>query len=168
MKYEHIFKPITINKTEFANRLVVSAMVTDKKNFEAAATEFLKENPRFIGGGYRVSGGIPSGGNGGYNFTTSNLQIVPKDKIASNPIFVSKLDISPYGLRYFINDKKYVTINKDGSFTFKNNNRQLVIKDEGIYMSFDSEDNISSSSTQKVNSGKLYKYSKYDCKRKEC
>ena len=53
----------------------VSAMVTDKKNFEAAATEFLKENPRFLGGGYRVSGGIPSGGNGGSSSGNKNEQI---------------------------------------------------------------------------------------------
>ena len=75
-----------------------------------------------------------SGGNGGYNFTTSNLQISPQDEIKSNPIFVSKLDISPYGLRYFINDKKYVTINKDGSFTFKSGKNQFIVKDDGIYM----------------------------------
>lgn len=53
----------------------VSAMVTDKKNFEAAATEFLKDNPRYVGGTYRVSGGVPSGSAGGSNSGNKNEQI---------------------------------------------------------------------------------------------
>lgn len=39
----------------------VSQLVTDKKDFKTAADEFLKSNPRFIGGGYRVSSGVSSG-----------------------------------------------------------------------------------------------------------
>ena len=39
----------------------VSQLVTDKKDFKAAADEFLKSNPRFIGSGYRVSSGVSSG-----------------------------------------------------------------------------------------------------------
>lgn len=40
----------------------VQQKVTDKKDFEAAAKEFLKENPRFSGQTYRVSTGTQSGG----------------------------------------------------------------------------------------------------------
>lgn len=38
----------------------------DNTNFQQAAEKFLKENPRFTGGGYRVvSTGTPDGGSGG-------------------------------------------------------------------------------------------------------
>lgn len=39
MKYNHIFEPIKINKTEFKNRLVVSAMVTSYCNEDGTPTE---------------------------------------------------------------------------------------------------------------------------------
>lgn len=52
----------------------VSKMVTDKKDFKAAATEFLKENPRYAGQGtYRISTGSRSGTEG--NTNTPNEQI---------------------------------------------------------------------------------------------
>ena len=41
----------------------VNQMVTDKKDFKTAAEEFLKENPRFSGGTYRMSTGTSSGDN---------------------------------------------------------------------------------------------------------
>jgi len=51
----------------------VSQLVTDKKDFKAAATEWLKENPRYAGhGAYRVSTGA-EGSQGGAQ--TANEQI---------------------------------------------------------------------------------------------
>ena len=50
----------------------VQQKVTDKKDFEAAAKEFLKENPRFSGQTYRVSTGTQSGGG---TAETTNEQI---------------------------------------------------------------------------------------------
>ena len=39
----------------------VNALVTDKKDFKAAATEWLKDNPRYKdGGNYRMSSGTPA------------------------------------------------------------------------------------------------------------
>ena len=42
----------------------VSGMVTDKRSFEKAADEFLKANPQYKGGSYRVSTGTHGGGSG--------------------------------------------------------------------------------------------------------
>lgn len=52
----------------------VAQLVTDKKDFKAAAEEFLKENPRFTGKTYQVSTGISSGNAAG-NTTNPNEQI---------------------------------------------------------------------------------------------
>lgn len=42
----------------------VSALVTDKKDFKTAATEWLKDNPRYKEGGtYRMSSGVAAGDN---------------------------------------------------------------------------------------------------------
>ena len=55
MKYEHIFKPITINKTEFANRLVVSAMVTSYCNADGTPTEqFIAYHEEKAKGGWGI------------------------------------------------------------------------------------------------------------------
>ena len=43
----------------------VNQLVTDKKDFKAAASEFIKENPTDSGQGYKVSTGVPAGGYGG-------------------------------------------------------------------------------------------------------
>lgn len=43
----------------------VHAMVTDKLPFEKAADQFLKENPRFAGNGYRIVDTSKSGGSNG-------------------------------------------------------------------------------------------------------
>lgn len=53
----------------------VRQLVTDKKNFESAADEYLKENPRYAGGShpYKVSTGVSSGNAGGTE--TKNEQI---------------------------------------------------------------------------------------------
>lgn len=42
----------------------VSKMVDDKTDFKKAADKFLKENPRFAGGGYRMGGSSSADGNG--------------------------------------------------------------------------------------------------------
>ena len=42
----------------------VGGMVTDKKPFDKAADEFLKANPQYKSGSYRVSTGTQSGGSG--------------------------------------------------------------------------------------------------------
>ena len=52
----------------------VAQLVTDKKDFKAAAEEFLKENPRFTGKTYQVSTGISSGNAAG-NAANPNEQI---------------------------------------------------------------------------------------------
>lgn len=52
----------------------VNQLVTDKKDFKAAAEEFLKSNPRFVGKTYQVSTGVSSG-NAGNNVETKNEQI---------------------------------------------------------------------------------------------
>lgn len=52
----------------------VNQLVTDKKDFKAAAEEFLKSNPRFVGKTYQVSTGVSSG-SAGNNVETKNEQI---------------------------------------------------------------------------------------------
>ena len=42
----------------------VGGMVSDKKPFDKAADEFLKANPQYKGGSYRVSTGTQGGGSG--------------------------------------------------------------------------------------------------------
>lgn len=42
----------------------VGGMVSDKKSFDKAADEFLKANPQYKGGSYRVSTGTQGGGSG--------------------------------------------------------------------------------------------------------
>ena len=42
----------------------VGGMVSDKKPFDKAADEFLKANPQYKSGSYRVSTGTQSGGSG--------------------------------------------------------------------------------------------------------
>ncbi len=39
-------------------------LMDDKTNFQQAAEKFLKENPRFMGRGFKVSTGTPDGGTG--------------------------------------------------------------------------------------------------------
>lgn len=42
----------------------IGQKVTDKVDFKKAAEDYLKENPRFMGQGYRVTTSTPSGGSG--------------------------------------------------------------------------------------------------------
>ena len=43
MKLTKIFEPITINKTEFKNRMVISAMVTNYCNEDGTPTEKFRD-----------------------------------------------------------------------------------------------------------------------------
>ena len=53
MKLRRIFEPITINKTEFKNRMVVSAMVTNYCNEDGTPTEkFMAYHEHKAKGGY--------------------------------------------------------------------------------------------------------------------
>lgn len=55
MKYEKIFEPITINKTQFDNRLVVSAMVTSYCNEDGTPTEqFIAYHEEKAKGGWGI------------------------------------------------------------------------------------------------------------------
>lgn len=55
MKFKRIFEPITINKTEFKNRLVVSAMVTSYCNEDGTPTErFIAYHEERAKGGWGV------------------------------------------------------------------------------------------------------------------
>ncbi len=55
MKYRRIFEPITINKTEFKNRLVVSAMVTSYCNTDGTPTEqFIAYHEEKAKGGWGI------------------------------------------------------------------------------------------------------------------
>lgn len=60
-------------KTEDMDYVIfkVSQLVTDKKDFKAAADEFLKKNPRFTGAGYRMSGSSDGNANGSGNSSMS-------------------------------------------------------------------------------------------------
>lgn len=56
---------------------------------------------------------------------------------------MSRVDISSYGFRYIINDTKYVTMTKNGSFILRNGNNIFAVDDEGIAMAFNgSLDNV--------------------------
>ena len=56
MKLTKIFEPITINKTEFKNRMVVSAMVTNYCNEDGTPTEkFMAYHEHKAKGGYPLS-----------------------------------------------------------------------------------------------------------------
>ncbi len=55
MKLTKIFEPITINKTEFKNRMVVSAMVTNYCNEDGTPTEkFMAYHEHKAKGGYGI------------------------------------------------------------------------------------------------------------------
>lgn len=55
MKLTKIFEPITISKTEFKNRMVVSAMVTNYRNEDGTPTEkFMAYHEHMAKGGYGI------------------------------------------------------------------------------------------------------------------
>ena len=55
MQLKKIFEPITINKTEFKNRMVVSAMVTNYCNEDGTPTEkFMAYHEHKAKGGYGI------------------------------------------------------------------------------------------------------------------
>jgi hypothetical protein len=48
-----------------------------------------------------------------------------------------KAEVSSYGFRYVVNDKKYASLTKDGTFLFRNGDSILAVDDGGIGMTFD-------------------------------
>lgn len=119
---------------------------------------YLNERPILSGNSYTISSGKykiycrfaidNSGANQQYDdIRISSVKYshtnVAKITPSSTDTDMSRVDISSYGFRYIINDTKYVTMTKNGSFILRNGNNILAVDDEGIAMAFNgSLDNV--------------------------
>ena len=111
---------------------------------------YSKDNGILAPGEYDIYSRIYLHAPGQYGSSWSQIKCQISPNIHINDAFYCenilpepKAEISSYGFRYVVDDKKYASLTQEGTFLFRNGDCILAVDDDGIGMTFDGDvDNI--------------------------